>query len=109
MSHVPRTTAAVHDVGSHHIPKSGSPTMSSGTDETQTEADLPPEVLVIDTPEDRVRQPSDLLALLLALLGATLVLVLAVYAHGTTEGVQSDVQSFSSILARVLFIPVAVL
>lgn len=109
MSHVPRTTAAVHDVGSHHLPKSGSPTMSFGADETHDGADAPPEVLVIDTPTDRVRQPRDLLALVLALLGAALVLVLAVYAHGTTEGVQSDVQSFSSILARVLFIPVAVL
>src|SRR5690606_3787689 len=51
----------------------------------------------------------DLLALVLTALGAALVLLLAVYAHGTTEGVQADVRNFSSVLARVLFVPVAVL
>ncbi|SDB90079.1 conserved hypothetical protein [Sanguibacter gelidistatuariae] len=110
MSNVPRTTAAVHDVGSHHSSGSGSSPLSPGDgDETPPETESTPDVLVVDTPLDRVRQPRDLLALVLATLGAALVLVLAVYAHGTTEGVQSDVQNFSSILARVLFLPVAVL
>lgn len=109
MSNVPRTTAAVHDVGSYYVSGSQSSTLSAGGDETHPETEPAPEVLVVDTPLDRVRQPRDLLALVLAVLGAVLVLVTAVYAHGTTEGVQADVQNFSSILFRVLFIPVAVL
>lgn len=109
MSNVPRTTAAVHDVGSYYVPGAQSPTLSAGGDETHPETETAPEVLVVDTPLSRVRQPRDLLALVLAALGAVLVLVTAVYAHGTTEGVQADVQNFSSILFRVLFIPVAVL
>ncbi|RXR25523.1 flippase-like domain-containing protein [Oerskovia turbata] len=34
---------------------------------------------------------------------------MSVYAHGTTAGVAEDVQGFSDLLARILFIPVAVL
>ncbi|QJW38124.1 flippase-like domain-containing protein [Cellulosimicrobium protaetiae] len=36
-------------------------------------------------------------------------MLMSVYAHGTTEGVAEDVQNFSDVLARVLFLPVAVL
>lgn len=66
-------------------------------------------VRVVDTPESRVRHPSDMLGMVSSALGIALVLVLSVVAHATTEGVTQDVQSFSSLLARILFVPVAVL
>lgn len=46
---------------------------------------------------------------MLCALGIALVMFMSVYAHGTTAGVAEDVQGFSDLLARILFIPVAVL
>ncbi len=66
-------------------------------------------VRVVDTPEARVRHPSDLLGMVLSAVGVTLVLVLSVVAHGTTEGVTQDVQGFNTLLGRILFVPVALL
>ncbi|WP_251152053.1 flippase-like domain-containing protein [Cellulosimicrobium sp. Marseille-Q4280] len=66
-------------------------------------------VRVVDTAEQRVRHPSDLVNLVLCAVGVALVMLMSVFAHGTTEGVAEDVQNFSDILARVLFVPVAVL
>ncbi|MHA7135116.1 flippase-like domain-containing protein [Oerskovia turbata] len=68
-----------------------------------------PTVQIVDTPESRVRHPSDLLGIVLCALGVALVMFMSVYAHGTTAGVAEDVQGFSDLLARILFIPVAVL
>ncbi|MDF2846089.1 MAG: flippase-like protein [Oerskovia sp.] len=68
-----------------------------------------PTVMVVDTPEARVRHPSDLVGIVLCALGVALVMFMSVYAHGTTAGVAEDVQGFSDLLARILFIPVAVL
>lgn len=66
-------------------------------------------VRIVDTPEERVRHPSDVLAIVLYALGIVLVLFAAVYAHSTTIGVAEDVQGFDELLSRVLFIPVTVL
>ncbi|GAA1725678.1 hypothetical protein GCM10009809_21850 [Isoptericola hypogeus] len=66
-------------------------------------------VRVVDTPEPRVRHPSDMLGMVTSALGVALVLVLSVVAHATTEGVTQDVQTFNTLLARILFIPVQVL
>ncbi len=66
-------------------------------------------VRVVDTPESRVRHPSDLLGMVLSAVGVALVLVLSVVAHGTTEGVTQDVQGFNTLLGRILFVPVALL
>jgi len=66
-------------------------------------------VRVVDTPEERVRHPSDLLGMVLSALGVALVMIMSVVAHGTTEGVTSDVRGFSDLLAQILFLPVAVL
>lgn len=66
-------------------------------------------VRIVDTPTTRVHHPGDLVGTVLALAGIALVLVLAVYAHGTTTGFTQDVQGFASIVRRVLFVPVAVL
>lgn len=74
--------------------------------------DTPPrrEVLLVDAPETRVRRPGDLLALVASLLGIGFVLVLAVYAHATTQGVTEDVQSaVANVLRQVLLLPVTVL
>ncbi|MFF2620970.1 flippase-like domain-containing protein [Oerskovia jenensis] len=68
-----------------------------------------PTVMIVDTPESRVRHPSDLVGIVLCALGIVLVMFMSVYAHGTTAGVAEDVQGFSDLLARILFIPVAVL
>jgi hypothetical protein len=66
-------------------------------------------VRVVDTPEARVRHPSDMLGMVSSALAIALVLVLSVVAHATTEGVTQDVQNFSTLLARILFVPVALL
>jgi len=66
-------------------------------------------VRVVDTAESRVRHPSDVVNLVLCAAGVALLMLMSVFAHGTTEGVAEDVQNFSDVLARVLFLPVAVL
>nr|WP_081896103.1 lysylphosphatidylglycerol synthase domain-containing protein [Cellulosimicrobium sp. MM] len=66
-------------------------------------------VRVVDTAEQRVRHPIDLVNLVLCAVGVAVVMLMSVYAHGTTEGVAEDVQNFSDVLARVLFLPVTVL
>ena len=71
--------------------------------------DQPPKVVVVDNPEKRVRQPRDLLGIVLSLFWLALVLLLAVYAQATTEGVQSDVQNAISPVARFFAVPVAFL
>ena len=64
---------------------------------------------IVDSPTARVHHPADLVGLALSALGVAAVLVLAVYAQGTTEGLQEDVQGFDTLLRRILFLPVAVL
>lgn len=64
---------------------------------------------VVDSDEQRVRNPSDALALAVAALGIVAVLLLTVFAHGTTAGVTQDVRGFSDLLGRLLVFPVAVL
>ncbi|MFC8733737.1 YbhN family protein [Luteimicrobium sp. NPDC057192] len=66
-------------------------------------------VRVVDTPAMRVHHPSDAVGVVLSAVGIVVVLLLAVYAHGTTEGVAQDIHGFSSLLARILVVPVAVL
>ncbi|MEP7762844.1 lysylphosphatidylglycerol synthase transmembrane domain-containing protein [Sanguibacter sp. 25GB23B1] len=108
MSTTERPEPVVHDVGTYHVPDAPlgiRPSARPGLLH-RPDADERRPVVVVDTPLERVRQPRDLLAIILTALGAVLVLVLAVYGHGTTEGVQADVQSFSSVLASVFFLPV---
>jgi uncharacterized membrane protein YbhN (UPF0104 family)/tRNA A-37 threonylcarbamoyl transferase component Bud32 len=75
------------------------PTLGGGLDRPQ----------VVDTPEVRVHHPSDLLGVVLSLLGAVAVMVLATYAHNTTTGVAEDVQGFATLLRQLLIVPVALL
>ena len=51
-------------------------------------------VRIVDTPAARVHHPADLVGAIAALLGIALVVVLAVYAHGTTRGLAEDVQDW---------------
>jgi len=66
-------------------------------------------VRIVDTPALRVHHPADLVGVVLALVGVVLLLVLAVYAHGTTEGIGDDVRGIARLVREVLFVPVAVL
>jgi uncharacterized membrane protein YbhN (UPF0104 family) len=67
-------------------------------------------VEVVDAPRTRVRRPGDLIGLVLAVLGIGVVLLLAVFAHGTTEGVTEDVQSaVARILRGLVQVPVSIL
>ncbi|WP_425955728.1 flippase-like domain-containing protein [Xylanimonas sp. McL0601] len=75
-------------------------------DDTTPDVDL---VRIVDTPERRVRHPSDVLGMIASALGIALVLVLSVVAHGTTEGVTQDVRGFATLLAQILIVPVNVL
>src|SRR5690606_32675689 len=66
-------------------------------------------VRVVDTAEPRVRHPVDLVNLVLCAAGVVVVLLMSVYAHGTTAGVAEDVRNFSDLAARILSLPVQVL
>lgn len=59
-------------------------------------------VQIIDTPESRIHHASDATGLVLSLLGIAVVIVLGIYAHGTTTGVTQDVQSVASIPSWLL-------
>ncbi|KAE8764478.1 lysylphosphatidylglycerol synthase transmembrane domain-containing protein [Georgenia thermotolerans] len=68
------------------------------------------QVLLVDAPQARVRRPADLIALILSAVGIVVVLILAVYANATTQGVTKDVQSaVADVLRQVLLVPVTVL
>lgn len=69
----------------------------------------PGHVRLVDAPSNRVRRPQDALGIVLALLGITLVILLTIFAHATTVGVQQDVQGFSRLLAQILTLPVVLL
>src|SRR5690606_12404093 len=66
-------------------------------------------VRIVDTPAARVHHPGDLVGVVLAPLATAAVLLLAVYAQGTTTGLASDVQGIGSLVRRILGIPFAVL
>jgi uncharacterized protein (TIRG00374 family) len=65
-------------------------------------------VHIIDVPESRVHRFTDFMALVGALLGIVLVLILGAYASGTTDGITSDVRGISEVLQRILVAPVNV-
>ena len=68
------------------------------------------EVRILDIPATRVRRPGDLVMMLLSLLGIAVVLVLSVYAHGTTMGVTEDVQSvFAQTVRGILLVPINII
>ncbi|MET9296245.1 flippase-like domain-containing protein [Streptomyces sp. NPDC003077] len=50
----------------------------------------------------RVHRPSDLLRLLLGIVGIALVLLLATFAHGTTQGLQNDIGEGAGLAPRLL-------
>ncbi len=66
-------------------------------------------VEIVDTPEVRVHHPSDLLNAVLCTLAIALMILLAVYAHGTTTGVTADVRNVATVLRSILIVPIAVL
>ncbi len=57
--------------------------------------DTPRAVHIVDTPETRVHRMADLIGLLGVAVGIVVVLLLGAYAHGTTEGITTDVQGVS--------------
>src|SRR5690625_5126284 len=66
-------------------------------------------ITLIDTPLQRVRHPGDFIGLVLAILGIVFVIILAIYANSTTEGVTQDVRAFGSAMRRVFGLTVSVL
>ncbi|WP_199424777.1 lysylphosphatidylglycerol synthase transmembrane domain-containing protein [Actinotalea solisilvae] len=67
------------------------------------------EVHIVDTPAARVHHPADLVGVVLSALGIALVVVIGIYARGTTTGVTEDVQDFETVIQRLLIVPVAVI
>ncbi len=67
---------------------------------------VPRAVHIVDTPETRVHRMADLISLLGVAVGIVVVLLLGAYAHGTTQGITTDVQGVSGILQRLLVAPV---
>ncbi|GAA2530412.1 lysylphosphatidylglycerol synthase transmembrane domain-containing protein [Rarobacter incanus] len=71
---------------------------------------LRPRVRILDDEiPRRVRHPRDLVAIVLAVLGSALVLMLAVFAHETAAGIADDVRQVSTVFTQVLSIPVRVM
>ncbi len=66
-------------------------------------------VHLVDTPSQRVRRFTDLLHLGSTLIGITLILLIGVFASGTTEGITSDVRSIWDVLRGFLLAPVNIL
>jgi uncharacterized membrane protein YbhN (UPF0104 family) len=66
-------------------------------------------VLVLDDIEPRVRQPRDAMGIGTALLGIAALMLFSAYLTSTTEGVERDVQSVSSLLSALFLVPVVVL
>jgi glycosyltransferase 2 family protein len=67
-------------------------------------------VEVVDLPVYRIRRPGDLVAAVVTTVGIALVLLLAVFAHATTEGVTEDVRgAIPGTLQSVLLAPVNLL
>jgi uncharacterized membrane protein YbhN (UPF0104 family) len=107
-----RAAGAVVEVGSLSGPAGVEPRPQTGALEallTRPGRGGAGTVRVVDTAEQRVRHPSDLVNLVLCAVGVAVVMLMSVFAHGTTEGVAEDVQGFSDLLARILVFPVAVL
>ncbi|GGU42451.1 membrane protein [Streptomyces albospinus] len=73
----------------------GAPRTGSHRDEPGAEGcrDFPADRLAVDEPllPARVHRPADLLRLLLGIAGIALVLALATFAHGTTQGLKNDI------------------
>lgn len=103
MSFAERPHTGSHEVGSYYkAPRS----LGSGVSPVG-QSDRTPQVF--DFPEARVRQPRDVLGIVLALLGIAVLMVVTVYAQRTTQGVQADVQSITAIFAQVLQVPIVAL
>src|SRR5450756_2817417 len=66
-------------------------------------------VEIIDTPSVMVHHQADLLNLVLSTLGIGVMILLAIYAHGTTQGVTQDVRGVSTLLRNILLVPANVL
>ncbi len=86
---------------------SGEPTTLRGGLGTRPPADHG--VRIVDTPTVRLHHPADLVGVVMAMLGVVLLLVLAVYAHGTTTGITQDVRGIAQVVRKVLFVPVQAL
>jgi uncharacterized protein (TIRG00374 family) len=67
------------------------------------------DITVDDVPALRVHHPSDLLGVVLSVVGAVLVMGVATFAPNTTTGVAEDVHGFAAVLQRILFVPVQLL
>ncbi|MGP7959208.1 lysylphosphatidylglycerol synthase domain-containing protein [Sanguibacter sp. A247] len=87
----------------------GSYTRSRRLTPTLPDVGEPGHVRLVDAPSNHVRRPQDALGIILALVGIALVLLLTVFAHATTVGVQQDVRGFSRLLAQILTLPVVLL
>ncbi|WP_062316074.1 lysylphosphatidylglycerol synthase transmembrane domain-containing protein [Demequina maris] len=66
----------------------------------------PSRVRIVDEPETRVRRLTDIIRLLLTVLGIIAVLLIAEFAIGTTRGITQDIASISPTLRRLLIAPV---
>jgi uncharacterized membrane protein YbhN (UPF0104 family)/MFS family permease len=71
---------------------------------------VPPAVTIVDEPvPETVRDPSDAVGIALALVGVTLTMLLASFAHGTTTGLAQDVRGLEAVLRQFVVVPAAIL
>jgi len=78
---------------------------TSGAGAPDTPAPAPP-VVIVDSPLTRVHRPADLVSMVIAALGITLILLLAAYAQATSAGVTEDIQGISETVQRLLVAPI---
>jgi uncharacterized protein (TIRG00374 family) len=74
-----------------------------GSDNAQSD------VRIIDHPKPRIHHPTNAAQMVGSAIGVVLVLLLAVYAHGTTVGMTADLRGFTAGIFGLLAIPVNVL
>lgn len=97
-------------------PKANAPAKPKADDPTEPKADAPvkPEadassVLIIDSPTERSHLVSDLVKLVLTIVGVVLVLLIGAYASGTATGLTQDIQEAYTFLNKLLVAPANIL
>src|SRR4051794_14722712 len=66
-------------------------------------------VQVVDTPLIRVHRLTDLISMIVTVIGITLTLLISAYAQATAAGVTEDIQGISDFVQKLLVAPVRIL
>ena len=76
---------------------------------TRADVTIASGVQVVDSPLTRVHRLTDLISMIVTVIGITLTLLIAAYAQHTAAGVTEDIQGISDFVQRLLVAPVNIL